>query len=130
MRFTSILLFCTVGLLITGGDEADGGGEVSALRMELSAALAKLHSSQLEIDRLNEELDECVQGHLCGLLLFPRDQFFRCLPTTFYFELHRKHPWRSLGKSTDTSTSTATARQAPSPGPVQAGIGIQTGPVW
>ena len=62
MRLTSILLFGTVGLLITGGDEPDGGVEVRALRMELSAALAKLHSSQLEIVRLKEELDESVQG--------------------------------------------------------------------
>ena len=68
-----MLLFGTVGLLITGGDEPDCGEEVHALRMELSAALDKLRSSQLEVVRLEEELDDCKQGRLCDLLLFPSD---------------------------------------------------------
>jgi len=62
MRFASILLFGTVGLLITGGGEPDCGGEVQALRMELSAALDELRSSQLEIVRLEEALTDCLKG--------------------------------------------------------------------
>ena len=68
-----MLLFGTVGLLITGGDEPDCGEEVHALRMELSAALDKLRSSQLEVVRLEEELEDCKQGRLCDLLLCPCD---------------------------------------------------------
>ena len=113
MRITSILLFATVGLLITGGDEPDGGGEVHALRMELSAALARLHSSQLEIVRLKEELDECVQGHLCDLLLLSTTFFIlSCAENTlaFTWQVHRH-----------IHTSKATAQLAPTPGPFQAG---------
>ena len=128
MRFTSILLFGTVGLLITGGGEPDCGGEVQALRMELSAALDELRSSQLEIVRLEEALDDCEQGHPCDVLLFPCDCVLQMSAhrTVISNRVVAQAPWHLLWKSTDTSTSTTsttTAQQAPSRGPVQVGIG-------
>ena len=65
MRFTLTLLFGTIGMLITGGKDPDNSGEVRAVRMELSFAYAEITSLKLERDRLKEELDRCVQGHLC-----------------------------------------------------------------
>ena len=65
MRFTLTLLFGTIGVLITGGKDPDDSEEVRAVRMELSVAHDEITSLKLEIDRLQEELDVCTQGHLC-----------------------------------------------------------------
>ena len=65
MRFTLTLLFGTIGVLITGGKDPDNSEEVRAVRMELSFAHDEITSLKLEIDRLKEELEQCVQGHLC-----------------------------------------------------------------
>ena len=72
-----MLLFGIVGLLITGGDEPDCGEEVHALRMELSAALDKLRSSQLEVVRLEEASKVACVICCCSHVIV----FCRCLPT-------------------------------------------------
>ena len=65
MRFTLTLLFGTIGVLITCGKDPDDSEEVRAVRMELSFAHDEITSLKLEIGRLKEELEQCVQGHLC-----------------------------------------------------------------
>ena len=73
-----------VGLLITGGDEREGGGEVHALRMEVSTALSKLHSSQREIVRLKGGAGRKFWLFSCDCV------FDSCFPTTFFFEPHHR----------------------------------------
>ena len=65
MRFTLTLLFGTIGVLITGGKDPDDSEEVRAVLMELSFAHDEITSLKMDIDRLKEELDQCVQGHSC-----------------------------------------------------------------
>ena len=79
-----------IGVLSTRGKEPDNGGELHTLRVELQAASVEISSLKLEIVHLTKELDLCVQGDLCSIIVEYRIFHVSCCQFPLFFPKGKK----------------------------------------
>ena len=65
MRLNLSLLFGIMGVLATQSKDPDGSDDLRQAYMDLNNANVEIDFLKLEVVRLQEELDECLQGHVC-----------------------------------------------------------------